>query len=211
MNMTAVTVHANGPGDGWLSVDTGEWMRDRMTESDPHTESLRDWLRYRDGDVTGYYSGHTYPHTEHIIRWARVAFRGDPPSGLYGEGEPWEMNTYNGGDNLLSDDIGAVWFYADDRLWFVETTDAYGRYCDPTVYAVSVSDECLIDYHRAQGECRNGHQWETEDGSIRMRPSGGAFNGDDIRIGDSVRMAFGKPYVPCPECNRAVRWGMFTW
>lgn len=211
--------------EDYVSAETSAWWAAIADYSESLTESLRDWLSYRDGDRDGYYTGQTHPYTEHIVRWAGVTFRADDRTrretdawwemctGLYGEGAPWEVHTINEGDNLLSGEIGAVWFYAPDgSLIIVETTDesAYGCYVSPVVYRVKVSDEALTEYTRASGECRNGHLWTTEDGGIRMHLDGN-YAGAGVRIDECIRPIPSGHYVACPECGTGVRLFINLW
>lgn len=210
----------------YLIVATEDWQNALMERDDALTDSLRDWLEAREDDdytrccPSANYGREPYhrPDTAHIIRWAGVTFRADDSmrraydwwemtSGLYGDNDAMEMHTYNYGDNLLSADIGAVWFHAPDgSTIFVETANDRGEYIQPIVYRVTAETECLLDYSRAYGGCVNHHSWETEDGGVTMHDPAGYGSG--TRIDEYIRQAFGKYYVACPTCGKSVHFSM---
>lgn len=210
--MLAVTVNAHGHGDGWLSVDTDEWVADRMVLDDNRTESLHEWLRGRDHDTDATdYSGNHYATRDRVMRWARTTIRGvqwDDKYGPFLEEVAYSMATQNYSDVLLDDEIGAVWFAGDDGTYFVETNrGAMGCYVQPTVYRVTGDPDSLHDYARASSECRNGHRWDTEDGGVHL-DNGRTW----LRLDSRIRVPFGntaRAYVACPDCGKALMFGMW--
>ena len=213
--MLAVTVNANGHGDGWLSVDTDEWIASRMERADGLTESLHEWLTVREHDRGNGnypdYNGNHYATRDRVLNWARTVLRGVTWDDKYGPFRcevAHDMATQNASDVILDDEIGAVWFSGDDGTFFVETNrGAYGAYVDPTVYRVTGDPDSLHDYARASAECRNGHAWETDDGGVRLT------NGSTtLRLDSRVRVPFGdrsRAYVACPDCGKALMFGMW--
>jgi len=194
--MTAVTVHAPRHGDGWLSVDTAEWVGDRGEYDEQLTEDLRGWL---DGH------GYGYPWTDGVLLWAKQR-AGTDTTGLYGDGACWELNTCNA-ENLLSGDIGFVVFGAGGlgELVVLQSGDG-GLYCDPEVYRSSVLDTAeWVDFSRAYGGCVNGHEWLTDD-AYRLYANGGGHDGTPTVPGQA-RAPFGDPdraYIACPDCGKAL-------
>jgi hypothetical protein len=225
MTTVAVTVHHDG--DGYLTVDTAEWMRDRMARDDALTESLREWLRVRDddvGDKAACYFGADgwmyYAREPEIMRWAHFTLRGAPTLVAPGPGEFFpdggEMATYNEGDQLLSEEIGAVWIPTDDGTMFVQHADgAYGTLVPPTVHRVTCAAECLADHRTCQAECSgpDRHQYDVEGGGIYLSALDGSRA--TVKVSEQARVALGgqRQWIACPAegCARALRFEMFVW
>ena len=193
-----VTVEAPSRGDGWLSVDTTAWVADRAEYADDLTDDLRDWLHEH---------GHRYPDTDAVTRWATER-SGVEPTGLYGDGPPWDHNTVNV-DNILSDDIGFVVLTARDlgELMIIQSGDG-GIYRSPLVYRSTVDDTAdWADYTQASGRCVNGHEWRTDD-AYRLHSDGAHPSTGTPTISGQARAPFGDParaYIACPDCGRALR------
>jgi len=105
----------------------------------------------------------------------------DQPRGLYGEGEPMTVNTYNGED-LLSQVIQYTLFRIDDTDYVILQVhggcDVRGGYTKPRVFEVNGDAACMFDNARATIYCTNrgkvaglfgemeacGAYWDTENG-----------------------------------------------
>jgi hypothetical protein len=207
-----VAVHADAHRDGWLSVESDDWLAERGDIVDDLTGSLRTYLEQ--GDTP---DGHA--STAAVLAWVAHRWPGSGTSGLYGDGPACEVNLVNGGDTLLADDIGYVFFVVETRdgehhRLLVVQSDHLGCYVAPTVYRTTVSDDAsLLDYASASGGCVAGHGWFTDD-TVRMYPAEGSGPGQPVRIADQVRVPFGdtaRAYVACPECGRAVRFQNTAW
>ena len=103
-----VTVHADAHRDGWLSVESDSWLAERSGIVDDLTGSLRTYLEQ--GDTP---DGHA--STAAVLAWVAHRWPGSGTSGLYRDGPACEVNLVNGGDTLLVDDIGYVFFVVETR------------------------------------------------------------------------------------------------
>lgn len=195
--MTSVSVEAWSHGDGWLSVDTQEWINDRGEYADDLTDDLREWMAS---------NGHDHPHSEVIAAWV-LDRTGERPAGLHGDGDMWEHSLFNFADHLI-DDLGFVVMSTvkfGDLMIIV--SDHHGLYVSPEVYRSTVDAlEEWGDYTNAVGECANGHQWCTHD-TVHLHASDGVDMAT-YRVPEQVRVPFGdrdRAYVACPSCSKAVR------
>ena len=195
--MTSVSVEAHSHGDGWLCVDTQEWIDDRGEYASDLTKDLRDWMDD---------NNHQWPDDDVIAAWV-TARTGVPPMGLHGDGKMWVHNLVNFSDHLL-DDIGfVVLSSAELGDLMITVSDHLGLYTAPTVYRSTVDSwEEWASYSNAEGECVNGHQWCTHN-TVNLH----AFDSTDMtayRVPDLVRVPFddrSRAYVACPACGKAVR------
>ena len=88
--------------------------------------------------------------------------------GLYGEGEPQTVNTYNG-ECLLSQTLQYALFYIDDSpyvaLQIHGGADARGGYTDTHIFALNDMNELgLYSQADAQATLKDGSEWYTDDG-----------------------------------------------
>lgn len=195
--MTAVSVEAWSHGDGWLTVDTQDWINDRGELAPDLTDDLHNWMDE---------NGHDWPDDGVIAAWVE-ARAGEPPAGLHGDGELWHHNLCNFADHLI-DDLGfVVLSSAEFGDLMITVSDHLGRYVSPTVYRSTVDAmEEWADYSDAVGECANGHRWRTHDTANLY-----AWDGSEMtryRVTDLVRVPFGdrsRGYVACPTCRKAIR------
>lgn len=195
--MTSVSVEAWSHGDGYLTVDTQEWINDRGEYADDLTDDLRGWMEA---------NGYAHPHEDAITAWIS-ARTGEAPTGLPGKGQLWAHNLVNFSDHLL-DDLGFVMLSAAEfGDLMIIVSDHSGRYVAPTVYRSTVDAlEEWADYSNAEGECPNGHRWCTHN-TVDLH----AWDGADMRtyrVPDLVRVPFDdrtRGYVACPTCSKAVR------
>jgi hypothetical protein len=195
--MADVMVTAWANGDGWLTVDTQEWICDRAEYSDQLTEDLRNWMEEQ---------GHRDPTAEVLVMWAKSR-TGAAPVGLHGDGTCWVHNTCNV-TNLLFDDIGFVVFTADGDLGslMITISDELGCYGMPTVYRSTVDDlESWADYDRASGWCPGNHEWHVTCGGLLYAESPDSFDTPAVtrqaRVPDGDR---NRAYIACPDCGRAL-------
>lgn len=194
--MTSVSVEAWSHGDGYLTVDTQEWINDRGEYADDLTDDLREWM-----DA----NGHKWPHDDVLAKWI-IDRTGEPPAGLHGDGELWHHNLVNFSDHLI-DDLGfVVLSSAELGDLMITVSDHLGLYVAPTVYRSIVDElEEWADYSNATGECVNGHRWETAD---TVHLSSWSGSPPAYRVPELVRVPFGdrdRAYVACPTCGKAVR------
>jgi len=197
--MADVMVTAWSNGDGWLSVDTAEWIAERAEYCEQLTNDLREWMdEHRFGD----------PSAHVLVSWVRDRTK-ENPVGLYGDGLFWAHNTCNT-ENILSDDLGFIVFSASGELGglMVTMSGDGGYYRQPEVYRDTTSDMAYWgDYAHAFGTCVNGHEWETCDAYRLHRYNGGLFEGSPT-ISGQARVPFGdreRAYIACPECRKSIR------
>ncbi|MFJ8965343.1 hypothetical protein ACIRG5_38755 [Lentzea sp. NPDC102401] len=197
--MADVMVTAWSNGDGWLSVDTAEWIAERAEHCEKLTDDLREWMENRD---------FKHPTTDVLVLWVKDR-TGEDPVGLYGDGLFWAHNTCNI-ENILSDDLGFVVFSAGGELGdlMVTMSGDGGLYSQPEVYRDTTTDTVYWgDYAHAFGRCVNDHEWETYDGHRLQRYDGGLSDASPT-ISGQARVPFGdhqRAYVACPECRKSLR------
>lgn len=194
--MARVFIEAWSHGDGFLHVDTDEWINDRG-ELDPVLgDNLREYMAEHD---------RPYPHDDVIIDW--IAERtGELPRGLHGDGPLWAHNLANFTDHLI-DDIGFVVLSTERWGDLMITVSREAYYVTPEVYRSTVDNlEEWADYSEATGACRAGHRWATHD-AVHLQD----WDGEDPtqhRISELIRVPFDNRalgYVACPTCRKTVR------
>mgnify|MGYP005817197979 CR=1 FL=1 len=141
-----------------LEVRPCEW-KDQKAEIDV-TLDLFHWLRERleyDAAMTAKYNrfanrreNKESPHLPLMEEFAKEVRHG---TGLYGDGSPFTVNTYNGED-LLSQTIQYVFWQEGDRAFVLLQIhggcDVRGGYTAPKVFEVTGHDEtCIFDNARA--------------------------------------------------------------
>lgn len=204
-----------GNGDGYLTVDSGAWKRDRGDLNEALTESLSKFL---DGRLSDY----QYPTNEDFVAWvkwySRIQARkegfgpGDKeydydtlPGGLYGEGEYWDLGWTGNNENFLSSDFGMLVLgnkYVGSLM--IETAGSGSfLFRRPDVWVTNADDETAwVEYSRAYARCVNGHEWYTDD-NYRLYSDGMGWS-DEVTISDQGRSAFGgeRQYIACPDCAK---------
>ncbi|MEA3280674.1 MAG: hypothetical protein U9Q38_08775, partial [Thermodesulfobacteriota bacterium] len=119
--------------------------------------------------------------------------------GLYGDGEPFTVNTYNGED-LLSQVIQYVYWTDDDGahvlLQIHGGCDVRGGYTDPVAFDV-VDETGIFDNARASIYCECGKHWSTDDGFHWVDDDGVGANLENCLLKVD---AGGDGY--CPRCGR---------
>ena len=211
--MTDVIVRTWSDGDGYLTVDTDQWLADRADYDEELTADLLKHLRWRPGDgpsgeLLGY---HHHPHPGRVRTWARQRF--ELAENSDGDSAEWSMATWAEGDQLLSEEIGACWFATDVGLIFVE--QARGEYptpIAPRVHRVHVNPDCLSDYRTCLAVCGHGHRYRAVDGGTRLESDDGA--GPAVSVGDQVRVPEddrARGFVACPSCGQPLAFDMPVW
>ena len=208
--MTGVIVHTWSDGDGYLNVDTDQWLADRADYDEELTAHLREHLRWRPGDgPSGELVGYHPARIERLRTWARQRFA----LAEYDAGPHGSMATWAEGDQLLGEEIGACWFATETGLIFVEQArGAYGTPIAPRVHRVHVDPDCLVDYRTCQAVCAHDHRYQTVDGGTRLESAHGedpsTSLSDQVRVPEDV----GVPgFVACPSCGRPLAFDMPVW
>jgi hypothetical protein len=190
-------VTAWADGDGWLSVDTQEWIDDRGEYDEQLTDDLRDWMDEQD---------HRYSTAEVLTLWAKDR-TGVAPVGLYGDGTCWEHNTCTV-NNVLADEISFVVFSAGGELGNLMITIGGdgGLFDAPTVYRSTVDDLTeWAAYDCAEGACANNHEWHVTFGWLLHSENPHGFDRPSVtgqaRVPDGDRT---RAYIACPDCGHAL-------
>jgi hypothetical protein len=202
--MALVTVIGIRHRDGWLQVDTTDWLADRAELNDTLTEELCDWLDTDHDHDSGWARngyGVLYPTTVALHAWMRQRF-GQEPAGIHGEDGIYSTLTSNY-DSLLSDDIGYVFARCGLEKLLIVTANEF-RFCSPRVYDYTAHDDAYaLDTGAALGACEADHCCQVESGVYLTAETDGPY-----RIADRIRVPFGdtrRAYVACITCGKALR------
>ena len=89
-------------------------------------------------------------------------------TGIYGEGEPVTVNTYNH-DSLVDQILQYTYFEIDEQgyvlLQIPGGCDARGGYTAPKAFRCNIEESpSIFDDGRADVSCKNGHRWYVEEG-----------------------------------------------
>lgn len=195
--MAPVTVTAARHQDGWLTVDTTDWLAARAEHNPDLTDALADWL------------GDRIACDSTLTEWLKRHF-GHEPTGLYGEDAVFSTFTGNY-DTLLADDIGYVFArVGEHRLLIVNANDRAQVLRVPQVYDYTCGDDYYaLDTGTAYGSCAAGHRYFVESG-VRMTADNAGITHS---VGNRIRVPFGdtkRGYVACPDCGRSVHFQATT-
>lgn len=191
--MTRVTAQVSGDGNGYLIVNTADWRTDRGELDEALTGSLREWMARH---------GHAYPDAGVVTGWARQ-LTGAPTTGLYGDGECFDIDNTVNYDSLMSVDIGLVVLGTEtEGTLAVQVSGDSGRRVAPTVYRSYEPD--MVEWAgttNACGVCDNLHIWYTDD-TVTLRSD--VTMSSVVRIDAQARKTGGDDlsgYIACPDCG----------
>lgn len=163
--------------DWGVTVDTYHWLVDRLTYHPELHEKYERWQRVTNFGKDRWDCDWGLPlmerFTEQLNRRGRV-------SGLYGDGEPFTNNTYNGED-ALSRTLQYTMFSVHDSTFLPDGTyvllqvhggcDVRGGYTDPRLFEVTGEDDsCMFDNARMEVWCEGADVLPdgTVDGQVTM-------------------------------------------
>jgi hypothetical protein len=208
--VTGVIVCAWSDGDGYLSVDTDQWLADRADYDEQLTAHLHEYSRWPPGDdPSGQLVDYHDPHIDRVRAWARQRFDlAEDRAGSYGS-----MATWGEGDQLLIEELGACWFATETGLIFVEQArGAYGTPIWPRVHRVHADPDCLSDYRTCEALCGHGHRYRAEEGGTQLE--GVSSEAPSASLCERVRVPDGdrdRGFVACPSCGQPLSFDMPVW
>ena len=218
--MTDVKLEAFRDGDGYLLVDTEEWLDARTDLDDELTDAFHTYAEAQgDSDLAG--------QTERlVIAWLRERYgpaAAEPQMDTYtvGTASWWTGNH----ENYFTRDWGATLVglpwpddesngysrgTADDYLLIITAT-VNGWVLPPSATEVGriTCDEPtdVYDWARAYGSCANEHHLDTDDAYTMA--SEGVWTSDTPKLSDYVRVPDDDrdaAYVACPTCGSPIVW-----
>lgn len=148
-----------------VTLNVYHWLADRLTLSESMDRKFRRFCAKPENKDESYFGL--------VGSWLdSLSKRSDSgPRGLYGEGDPMTVNTYNGED-LLSQVIQYTYFVLDFQAYVVLSihggADVRGGYTRPRVFEVSGEETSIFDNARATIYCTGdrdacGAYWDTDD------------------------------------------------
>lgn len=148
-----------------VTLNVYHWLEDRLTLSKSMDQKFRRFCAKPEHSDESYFAL--------VGLWLENLGKGEnQPRGLYGEGEPMTVNTYNGED-LLSQVLQFTYFVLDFQAYVVLSihggADVRGGYTRPRVFEVSGEETSIFDNARATIYCTGdrdacGAYWDTDDG-----------------------------------------------
>jgi hypothetical protein len=148
-----------------VTLNVYHWLADRLTLSKSMDQKFRRFCAKPEHESESYFSL--------VGLWMEHLGKGEnQPRGLYGEGAPMTVNTYNGED-LLSQVLQYTYFVLDFQAYVVLSihggADVRGGYTRPRVFEVSGEETSIFDNARATIYCTGdrdacGAYWDTDDG-----------------------------------------------
>jgi hypothetical protein len=148
-----------------VTLNVYHWLADRLTLSKSMDQKFRRFCAKPEHADESYFAL--------VGLWLEHLSKGEnKPRGLYGEGAPMTVNTYNGED-LLSQTIQYTYFVLDFQAYVVMSIhngcDVRGGYTRPRVFEVSGEETSIFDNARATIYCTGdrdecGAYWDTDDG-----------------------------------------------
>lgn len=147
-----IEVHVARDGDGWLVIDTAEWIEDKLGGRDDElTTDLQDWAA---NDYGGWSADCRTP-----VQWARDRF-GDVRGPSTDDDQPIGFHSANQ-ENLLDEDL-CVWFIAATDDDGIEDTLVVINHDSVHHLAPHQDWVEIVDWARAWGGCPHGHTFVLE-------------------------------------------------
>lgn len=145
-----------------VTINVYHFLKERVTLSESMDRKFRRFCNRKENANESYLA----------LADAWLATFDERVSGLYGEGSPMTVNTYNGED-LLSQVIQFTLFRLDHTDYVILQihggADVRGGYTRPRVFEVNGDATCMFDNARASIYCTGDHDkcgayWDTENG-----------------------------------------------
>jgi len=148
-----------------VTLNVYHWLADRLELSKSMDQKFRRFCAKPEHKDESYFAL--------VGLWLEYLGKGEhKPAGLYGEGDPMTVNTYNGED-LLSQVLQYTLFRLDFTTYVVLSihggADVRGGYTRPRVFEVSGEETSIFDNARASIYCTGdrdacGAYWDTDNG-----------------------------------------------
>jgi hypothetical protein len=157
-----------------VTLNVYHWLADRLTVSESMERKFRRFCAKSEHEHESYFSL--------VGLWLENLSKGDEkPHGLYGEGQPMTMNTYNGED-LLSQTIQYTYFVLDFQAYVVLSihggADVRGGYTRPRVFEVeetSIFDNAHASIYCTGDRDKCGAYWDTDNANDWYREGAAGF------------------------------------
>jgi hypothetical protein len=125
-------------------------------------------------------------------------------TGIYGDGKPFTVNTYNG-ECSLSQTLQFHFFRVDDETSYIALqihggADVRGGYTMPKVFEITDDDAAIFSFADVSAHCDNDEceaSWYSDNGGYKFYANDREeeFQGDEIKANEDGH------YV-CPECGK---------
>lgn len=138
------------------------WLLDRLEYSPEVDAIFNEFAKLPENE-----DSHWMQLMEEFPQHLAVKTDSDEPTGMYGEGDPFTINTYNGED-LLSQTIQYTYFTTDQGSYVLLQihggADVRGGYTKPVVFE-ETEELAMFDNARASIYCKGdpSHSWYTDD------------------------------------------------
>lgn len=163
-------------GDTWINYTHNlyHWLKERLEYDEKADTAFYDWCKETDPDNDKYWLQLMEEFPKYLK--SKGAFIG----GIYGEGKPFTVNTYNH-DSLLSQTIQYMYFTVENNeredcesiledgvyvlLQIHGGCDARGGYTAPKLFCLEYDEVSILRDQDANICCNgDGHNWYTDDG-----------------------------------------------
>jgi predicted RNA-binding Zn-ribbon protein involved in translation (DUF1610 family) len=169
-----------------VTHSTYHWLAQRCTYNEELDTRFHDWVAEVDTASSPNYRERSW--SQLMQEWLDVLKESREVSGIYGDGEPVTVNTYNGED-CLSQTLQFLYWEDDDGghilLQIHGGADVRGGYTTPRVFDAHV-DEGIFDNARASLYCNRedhtvcGASWYSDNGGHKWYPSNRECDLDNV-------------------------------
>lgn len=169
-----------------ITHDVFHWLAERV-EYMPNLQRLFDWyVRTHDADNAKPWLELMTEFADYFV--AREERKGRDAGGIYQDGGPFTVNTYNNED-LLSQTLQYIYINSDHYGEFILLQihggcDVRGGYTAPKLFSCSIEEYSILDNARASVYCtvENEHNWYSDDG--HNFGDNGSFGGGFVNLED---------------------------
>lgn len=187
------------PGPEGVTLDLFHWLRERVDYNQEEDEAFQTWAERGENEHRGWLElMEEWPEVwaqQVAVRKAIDAEMGaseweafyEPPTGIYGDGQPMTVNTYNH-ESVLSQIIQYTYYedpdggYRDNGRILLQVhggCDVRGGYTRPRIFNCSIDEYSILDDGRVSIGCDNydcSAYWDSDNGGYSFD---GNWNGAD--------------------------------